>query len=429
VSVEEVDDEPLYLERVAALDVGKAQLEACVRVPSERNPKRRAQEVRSFGTTKKEILALADWLRCQGVRHVAMESTSDYWKAPFFRLEAEGFDCQLLDAKQVKALPGRPKTDRADAVWIAKNFERGMVAACFVATEQFRRLRTLTRYRRHLVEERSREKNRAEKLLEDALVKLSVVVSDLHGVSARAMMDALVAGQRNPRTLAALARGTMRNKTRQLEEALDGADTFTDHHAMVLKMMLDNIDHLTGQVDQLTGQIEELVAPFDQQVAQLDGIPGLGRTAACDLLAEIGVDMSRFRTPAHLVSWAGFSPQVKESAGRRKGRNSRKKGNRYIAGTLGEAAVSAGRTKTRVGARYRRLAKRRGKAKAQVAIGNTILTIAHHLLSDPNATYNDLGVDYYEQRTHHRRQVNTHLRGLQRLGYTVTLQPVDHEAA
>jgi transposase len=429
VSVEEVDDEPLYLERVAALDVGKAGLEACVRVPSERNPKRRAQEVRSFGTTKKEILALADWLRCQGVHDVAMESTSDYWKAPFFRLEAEGFCCQLLDAKQVKALPGRPKTDRADAVWIAKNFERGMVAACFVATEEFRRLRTLTRYRRHLVEERSREKNRVEKLLEDALVKLSVVVSDLHGVSSRAMMDALVAGQRDPRKLAALARGTMRNKTRELEEALDGADTFTDHHAMVLKMMLGNIDHLTEQVEELTSQIEELIAPFDRQVAQLDGIPGIGRIAACDLLAEIGTDMTRFRTAAHLVSWAGFCPQVKESAGRRKARSSRKKGNRYIAGALGEAAVSAGRTKTRIGTRYRRLAKRRGKAKAQVAIGNTILTITHQLLADPNANYNDLGTDYYEQRAHHRRQVNNHLRGLQRLGYTVTLQPTDHEAA
>ena len=426
--MEEVEDERLHLERGAALDIGKAGLEACVRVPGKSNPARRAQEVRSFGTTKKEILARAAWLHEQQVEVVVMESTSDYWRAPFFRLEAEGFSCELLDAKQVKALPGRPKTDKADCVWLAKVAERGMAAKCFVPPEEIRRLRTLTRYRRHLTEERSREKARAEKLLEDAMVKLSVVVSDLHGVSSRQMMEALIAGNRDPKALAQMARGRMRSKIRALEEALDGADTFSDHHAFVLRMMLDNIDRLSEQVDKLTAQIEGLIAPFERQVAQLDAVPGLGRTAAQDLIAEVGVDMSVFATPAHLVSWAKFCPQVKQSAGKSKGRGSRGRGNRYLAGVLGEATVGAGKTKTRIGARYRRLAKRRGKGKAQVAIGNTLLRVVHTLLSDPTADYHDLGADYYEARSHHHRQVTSHLRGLQRLGYRVTLQPIDDAA-
>jgi transposase len=426
--VEDADDERLHLERVAALDIGKATLEACVRVPAKANPARRAQEVRSFGTTKKEILLLAAWLSEQQVEVVVMESTSDYWKPPFFRLEAEGFSCELLDAKQVKALPGRPKTDKADCVWLAKVAERGMAAKCSVPPEEIRRLRTLTRYRRHLTEERSREKARAEKLLEDAMVKLSVVVSDLHGVSSRAMMEALIGGCRDPKVLAQMARGRMRSKVGALEEALDGAATFSDHHAFVLRMMLDNIDRLSAQVDKLTAQIEELIAPFERQLAQLDAVPGFGRTAAQDLIAEVGVDMSVFRTAAHLVSWAKFCPQVKQSAGKTKGRNSRGKGNRYLAGLLGEATVSAGRAQTRIGARYRRLSKRRGKGKAQVATGNTLLTIAHALLSDPTAEYHDLGAGWYEARTQHRRQVATHLRSLQRLGYRVTLEPVDEVA-
>ncbi|MFI7709399.1 IS110 family transposase [Nonomuraea sp. NPDC049480] len=423
--MDEVEDEPLYVERVCAIDVAKGRLDACVRVPSDRNPRRRAQEVRTFGTTKKEIMALADWLRCWGVVQVVMESTGDYWKAPFFRLEAEGLECTLADARQVKHLPGRPKTDLADCVWLARNFERGMVAACFVPPPEIRRLRTLTRYRRHLTEERSREKQRCEKLLEDAQIKLSVVVSDLHGVSARDMMEALIAGQRDPGTLAQLARGAMRGKIKMLEEALDGADTFTDHHAFVLRMMLDNIDRITSQIDKLTAQIEELIAPFEHQVGQLDAIPGIGRTAAQDLIAEIGIDMRVFPTPAHLVSWCKFCPQVKSSAGKRKGRNAKGRGNRYVAGVLGEVSVSAGKTKTRIGARYRRLARRRGKPKAQVAVGNTVLTIAHALLSNPEAVYQDLGVDYYETRLHHRKQTAGHVRALQHLGYRVTLEPLE----
>ena len=427
--MEEVDDEPLHFERVAALDIAKATLEACIRVPSKANrhggPRKCAASAPPKRRSCRWPLGCVAW----DVAKVVMEATSDYWKAPFFRLEAEGFDCELLDAKQVKALPGRPKTDRADCIWLAKVAERGMVAGCFVPPEEIRQLRTLTRYRRHLTEERSREKQRAEKLLEDALVKLSVVVSDLHGVSSRA--DHGGAHRRLPgpqRPSPSWPGAGCGSKTRALEEALDGADTFSDHHGFVLRMMLDNIDRLSAQIDKLTAQVEQLIAPFERQVAQLDGITGVGRTAAQDLIAEIGVDMAAFATPAHLVSWAKFCPQVKESAGKRKGRNSRGKGNRYVAGVLGEASVAAGRTQTRLGARYRRLAKRRGKAKAQVALGNTILTIAHALLSDPTAEYHDLGADYYEAHAHHRRQVNSHLRALQRLGYTVTLAPPEAAA-
>jgi len=425
--MDEVGDEPLYLERVAALDVGKAQLEACIRVPSERSG-RRAQEVRSFGTSKAEILALADWLRSWQVRDVAMESTSDYWKAPFFRLEAEGFDCVLLDAKQVKALPGRPKSDRVDAVWLARNFERGMVAACFVATEEFRRLRLLTRYRRNKTAEQTREKLRVEKLLEDAMIKMSVHVSDIFGVSGRDMMAALIAGERDPKKLAGLARRRMRNKLRELEQAFDGADGFTDQHAEVLSMMLDTIDALAKQIAKLTGQIEQLIAPFEAQVGQLDQIPGIGRINAQDILAEIGVDMTRFRTDRHLVSWAGFCPQTKQSAGKRIGRGAHKKGNRYLAAALGEAAMVAGRGKNRLGARYRKVARRRGKRKAQVAVGNTMLGIIHTLLSNPGMTYQDLGADYYETRQQHRRQVTSHIASLQRLGYRVTLEQIEPAA-
>ncbi|MFI9848480.1 IS110 family transposase [Nonomuraea sp. NPDC051941] len=422
--MEDVEDEPLYLERVCGLDVAKGQVDVCIRIPGGKNPKHRAQEVRTFGTTKRELLSLADWLRVHGVTDVAMEATGDYWKAPFFRLEAEGFDCVLADAKQVKHLPGRPKTDKADCVWLAKNFERGMLAACFVATEEFRTIRLHTRYRRNLTQERTREKQRVEKLLEDALIKLSCVLTDVHGVSGRAIMEALIAGQKNPRTLAELAVGRVRSKVPKLVEALDGADTFQERHAFLLRKMLDRIDRQSADIDDVTAQIDVLLIPYEEQLAQIDSVIGFGRRSAQDLLAECGIDMSRFRTAAHLVSWSGFCPLMKQSAGKLIGRNARTKGNRYIGAVLGESSTAAGRTKTRLGARYRRLAKRRGKPKAQVATGNTQLKIIYCLLSNPGMRYEDLGPDYYETRMHHRRQVRNHVKSLERLGYTVTLDTI-----
>ena len=259
--MEEVTDEPLYRDRVCGIDIGKVGLFATIRVPSERDPARRMAETRSFGTTRKQVLALADWLRCWQVPAVVMEATSDYWKGPFYRLEAEGFDCVLADAKQVKNLPRRPKRDPADSRWLAACFERGAITPCFVATPEFRIVRLHTRYRRDLTEERTREKQRAEKLLESAAIKISSVVTDLHGVTGRDIMDHLIAGERNPRVLAQLARRRARRKISQLEEALEGAEFFTARHAGLLAKMLQRTDRLAADIDDLTQVIEQLLAP------------------------------------------------------------------------------------------------------------------------------------------------------------------------
>jgi transposase len=363
IVMREVGDEPLYRQRVCGVDIGKGGLQGCIRVPAKPGSTRRAQEVRGFATTKAGVLGLADWLRCWGVRDVVMEATGDYWKGPFYRLEAEGFDCVLADAKQVRHLPGRPKNDKADARWLAVCFERGAITSCFVATAEFRLIRLNTRYRRGLREERGREKQRVEKLLESAALKLSVVLSDLHGVTGRDIMDHLIAGERNPKILAGLARASARRKTRELEAALDGAEFFTDTHAGLLRAMLARIDAATADIDQLSQVIEQQLAPYENQLRQVEEMPGWGRRTAQDAVAETGVDMSRFATGRHLASWAGRTPLDQRSAGRTTRRVKAKKGNRYLAGVLGETAVAAGRTKTREGARYRRLTRRRGKLK------------------------------------------------------------------
>jgi transposase len=422
--MQDVQDEPLFCERVAGLDIGKAEVEVTIRVPSDTTPGRRQQETRTFGTTRAELESLGDWLACWGVTKIGMEATSDYWKPVFFLLESRGFDCQLYNAAQVKALPGRPKTDRADSVWLAKITERGTVCSSFVPPEPIRRLRTHTRYRRHLTQARTAEKQRVEKLLEDGHLKLSSVISDIHGVSGRDMLDAIAAGQRDPKTLAQLARGTMRGKIRRLEEALD-CSFFTDEHAAVLAMMLAVIDHHTAQIQTLTEKIEKLAEPYLSQIKQLDAVDGIGPVCAQDIIAEIGADMTVFPTAAHLVSWAKWSPQIKQSAGKRKGSNSTGRGNPYLGAALGEATISAGRTQSFLGAKYRRMARRMPKKKALVATGNSMLSIVHALLSDPAATYQDLGADYYETRMHARRQARNHVRSLERLGYKVTIQAID----
>ena len=418
--MEEVTDEPLYRDRVCGIDIGKAGLVATIRVPSDKNPARRAQETRSFGTTKREVLALADWLRCWQVPAVVMEATGDYWKGPFYRLEAEGFECVLADAKQVRHLPGRPKRDPSDSRWLAACFERGAVTGCFVAAPEFRVIRLHTRYRRDLTEERTREKQRAEKLLESAAIKLSSVVTDLHGVTGRDIMDHLIARERNPKALAQLARARARRKTAELEEALEGAEFFTAEHAALLATMLARIDRLNADIDELTEVIERLLAPYEEQLQQAGSMPGWGRRTAQDALAETGADMTRFPTGAHLASWAGRTP-LDNSSGKRKGKSKSKKGNRYLAGITGETVVAAGKTQTREGARYRRLARRRGKAKAQVALGNTQLNVYHKLLSNPGMRYQDLGPDYYERQASTRRQIAHHVGKLGALGFEVTL--------
>ena len=418
--MDEVMDEPLYRDRVCGIDIGKAGMVATIRVPSDKDPARRAQETRTFGTTRREVLALADWLRCWQVPAVVMEATGDYWKGPFYRLEAEGFECVLADAKQVRHLPGRPKRDPADSRWLAACFERGTITACFVAAPEFRIIREHTRYRRDLTEERTREKQRAEKLLESAAIKLSSVVADLHGVTGRDIMDHLIAGERNPKVLAQLARAAARRKIAQLEEALEGAEFFTPEHAALLAVMLERIDRVNTETALLSEVIERLLAPYEEQLQQAESMPGWRRRAAQDALAETGTDMSRFPTGAHLASWAGRTP-VDNSSGKRAGQARSKKGNRYLAGITGETAVAAGRTQTREGARYRRLARRRGKAKAQVAVGNTQLKVLHKLLSNPGMRYQDLGADYYERQAGVRRQVAHHVGKLGALGFEVTL--------
>jgi transposase len=407
--------------RVAALDIGKAEVVCCIRVPHEDKPGRRLQEVATHSTMTRSLLAMADHFRCLGVSRVVMEATSDYWKPVFYLLEAQGLDPWLVNAKDVKHLPGRPKTDKLDAVWLCKVAERQMIRPSFVPPPQIRRLRDVTRYRIDLVGVRTAEKQRVEKLLEDAQIKLSVVASDIFGVSGREMLAALVGGQTNPKVLAALARGRLRGKLGVLEEAFTGH--FTDHHGFLLGTMLARIDALDADIAALESKIEEMVDPFALAVDKLDEIPGIGATGACVILAEIGVEMSRFPTAAHLASWARFAPGVKQSAGRNKGNGTTGHGNRYLARALGEAAVAASKTDTFLGERYRRIAKRRGKKRAIVAVGRSILVIIWHLLSDPETRFTDLGSDFYDNRIGPERKKRNHIRQLEALGYKVTLQP------
>jgi transposase len=421
VVLEEDPQSEEIVTRVAALDIGKAELVCCVRVPHEGKPGRRLQEVATYSTMTPSLLVMSDHLRCLRVSRVVLEATSDYWKPVFYLLEAQGLEVWLVNARDVKHLPGRPKTDKLDAVWLCKVAERQMIRPSFVPPPEIRRLRDVTRYRIDLVGVRTAEKQRVEKLLEDAQIKLSVVASDIFGVSGRQMMAALIGGQTNPKALAQLARGRLRAKITQLEEAFTGH--FTDHHALLLTKMLARIDSLDADIAELDAAIEEMIAPFAAAVQRLDEIPGVGATAARVIIAEVGMDMSRFPTAAHLASWARFAPGVKESAGRKKGKGTTGHGNRYLARALGEAAVSAGKTDTFLGERYRRIARRRGKKRAIVALGRSILVIVWHLLSDPEARFHDLGPDFYDTRIGPERKKRNHIRQLEALGYKVTLEP------
>jgi transposase len=419
--LEETNDTEELIARVAALDIGKASLVCCVRVPSPDTPGKRLQEVRTYATMTRSLLVLAERLAGLGVTRVVMEATSDYWKSPFYLLEAHGLEVWLVNARDVKHLPGRPKTDRLDAVWLCKVAERQMLRPSFVPPPEIRRLRDLTRYRADLVGVRTAEKQRVEKLLEDAQIKLSVVASDIFGVSGRAMLAALVAGERDPKVLARLARTRLRAKLGQLEEAFTGH--FGDHHAFLLARMLSRIDQASADIAELEAKIEEEVTPFQAAVDRLDAVTGVGRAAAQVIIAEIGTDMGRFPTPGHLASWARFAPGVKQSAGKPKGKATTGHGNPYLARVLGEAAVAAGRTNTFLGERYRRLAKRRGTKKAIVAVGRSILVIIWHLLADPTARFQDLGAGFYDTRVNAERIKRNHVRQLEALGYRVTLEP------
>ena len=417
----QTQDDEQVIARVAALDIGKAELVCCVRVPDEDRPGRRLQEVETYATMTRPLLGLADRLACLGVTRVAMEATSDYWKPAFYLLEAAGFETWLVNAKDVKHLPGRPKTDKLDAVWLCKVAERQMIRPSFVPPPQIRQLRDVTRYRADLVAARTAEKQRVEKLLEDACIKLSVVVSDIFGVSGRQMLAALIGGQRDPEVLAQLARGVMRGKITALQEAFTGY--FSEHHAFLLAKMLARVDVIDADIAALDERIGQMIAPHAAAARRLAEIPGINATAACAILAEIGTDMGRFPTAGHLVSWAKFAPGVKESAGKKKGKGTTGHGNRYLARILGNAAASIARTGTFLGERYRRIARRRGSQKAIVAIGRSLLVIIWHLLADPEACYLDLGSGFYDTRINPERRKRNHIRQLEALGYKVTLEP------
>jgi transposase len=443
---QEIADEEYeqILERVAAVDVAKASGMVCTRVPHQDRPGKRRTRVWEVDATTNAVLELGEHLAGERVEKVTLEATSDYWRIWFYLLEAAGLQVQLVRAQDVKQAPGRPKSDKLDAVWLAKLTERGMLRPSFVPPAEIRRLRDYTRLRTDLARERTRHYSRLEKLLEDALIKVSAVASKLDTISVRDMIEALIAGERDPKVLAGLARGRMRVKHAALVEALTGR--FCDHHAELARVLLDQIDALSAQISRLTARIEELIAaipaaqgvdaggttgpgaglaegaPVLPAIDRLDEITGIGRDGAQAIIAEIGLDMSVFPTPGHLVSWAKLSPRTIQSGARsRAGRTG--KGNPYLKGMLGEAAAAAAKTDTFLGERYRRIVKRRGKLKALVAIARTILVIIWHLLADRAARYHDLGAGYYASRIDKDRKARNHIRQLEALGFTVTLAP------
>lgn len=401
------------VERPAALDVHKAQVTACARVPAARG--RREQHIAEFPTTVRGLLALRDWLAGHGVTQVVMEATGVYWKAPWAILEDE-FDCMLVNARHVKQVPGR-KTDVSDAVWLCQLAEAGLLKANFVPPKPIRQLRNLTRYRKTQIQECAREVNRLHKALEDAGIKLDCVAADIMGKSGRDMLDALVAGQTDPDVLASLARRQMRKKIPALREALAGH--FDAHHRLWIGAILRHIEFLDEQIEQLTVMIEEHIRPFDLAVELLCTIPGIQRRGAECIIGEIGTDMTRFATARHLASWAGKCPGNDKSAGKRRSGKTRD-GSKWLDFALEEAAMAAIRVKGHyLEAQYRRLKPRRGHKRALGALKHTMICAIWHMLAT-GETYRDLGADYYTNRDP-ERQTNRLVAQLQRLGHHVTL--------
>lgn len=403
----------VVIERAAALDVHKAQVTACVRVPGGGG---RVEEVETFQTTVPGLLALGDWLEAQRVGRVAMEATGVYWKPVWAALE-DRFALVLVNAQHVKQVPGR-KTDVSDAQWLCRLLEAGLLRASLVPPKPVRALRNLTRYRKTQIQDRQREANRLHKLLEDTGIKLDCVATDILGASGRAMLDALVAGTTDPAVLADLARGRLRQKLPALRDALQGR--FDTQHALIVGQILAHLDFLDESIQALSEEIEVQIAPFAPALELLCTIPGVARRSAEVIIAETGGDMTAFATAKHLASWAGMCPGNHQSAGHRR-TGSTRKGSKWLRSALAETALAAARTKdTYLAAQYRRLAARRGPRKAMTAVGHSILTAAWHMLNT-GQIYTDPGRDYYLRRDpqrHTRRLVAQ----LERLGHTVTLQ-------
>ena len=405
-------------ERCAGLDIGKKLVVGAVRTPGEGRSKRR-QEVRSFGTFARDLDDLADWLESEGVTQVAMEATGVYWKPIWHVLEERRFELLLVNPTQVKKVPGR-KTDVKDAEWIAQLLECGLLRGSFVPPEAIRDLRDLTRYQRKLIQDRSRESARVQKVLEDAGVKLASVASDVLGVSGRSMLEALIAGERDPEVLAEMALRRMRSKIPELRQAL-AASRFRAHHGVMLRAHLDHIDHLDAAIAALEAQVDGLMAPFVVARDLLMTIPGVGKRAAEVIIAEIGVDMTRFPSAAHLASWAGMCPGNNESAGKHLSGRTRK-GDPWLSGMVTECGWAARRTKgTYLAAQFWQIARRRGQEKAADAVGPTILVIAWHILSD-GVTYQELGGDWFDRRRDPETQQRRLVRQLEAMGLRVTIQ-------
>jgi transposase len=403
-------------ERCAGLDVHKKSVTVCRITPAVRGGWQK--ERRRFGTMTDELLKLSDWLREAQVTAVAMESTGVYWKPVFNILESE-FEVILVNARHIKYVPGR-KSDISDAQWIGELLQHGLLKASYIPERPQRDLRDLIRYRTSLIRERAREINRVQKVLEDANVKLASVASNVMGVSGRQMLEAIIAGNEDPEALAALAKGRLRAKIPDLERALSGR--IRTSHRLLLRLHLEHIDDLANKVEELNEEIDRLMLPFDEdeQLRRLDDIPGVGREVAQVIIAELGVDMNRFPSAAHAASWAGLAPGKNESAGKnRSGKIT--PGNRHLKAMLVQAAHAVSRTKDNyLAAQFRRLAARRGKKRAAIAVAHSILVIAYHMLRD-GTEYRDLGGDYFDKRNKEKLQRNL-VRRLEGLGLKVMLE-------
>lgn len=402
-------------ERCCGLDVHKRVVVACMLTPGKRGHPDR--EVRSFSTVTRSLLELADWLEASGCTHVAMESTGSFWK-PIYNLMEGQFTLLVVNAQHMKAVPGR-KTDVKDAEWIADLLRHGLLRPSLIPDRPARELRELTRYRTSLIRERAAEVNRIQKVLEGANIKLASVATNIVGVSGRAMLEGLVAGTEEPEQLAGLARGRLREKRPALAEALAGR--LEAHQRFLLGVQLRHLDELDAVITQVSKEIEARLLPFDEAAQRLMTIPGVGVRTAQTVLAEVGSDMSRFPSAAHLASWVAVCPGHHESAGKQRSGRTRK-GSPWLRSALVEAAQSASRSKSYLGAQYHRLAARRGARRAAMAVAHSILVIIYHLLKQ-GGTFDDLGVDYFDQRD--KQKVERRLVSrLESLGYNVHLEPV-----
>ncbi len=399
--------------RCAGLDVHQATVVATVRVSAERGGRRVVTQ--TFGTMTADLLTLRDWLQAFGVTHVALESTGVYWKPVYYVLE-DAFVLLLINMQELKHVPGR-KTDVQDSEWLAQLLECGLLKASFVPPPEIRELRDLTRYRGQQARDRTQEVNRLCKVLEDAGVKLTSVVSDVMGASGRSMLTALVKGTTDAAVLADLAQGKLRKKLPELRRALEGR--FRTHHAFLIEQIFAKIDFLDETIRRLTAELDRRLGPFEPMLVALDTIPGVDRKTATIIVAETGGDMSRFPSAAHLCSWAAMCPGQNESAGKRRSGKTRK-GNRYLRAALIQSALAATRKKnSALQARYLRVKRHRGHKKAVVAVGHQMLEIAYYIMRD-GVSYQELGADYLDRR-HTERAARRHVRQLEALGFQVTI--------